>query len=53
LNKNISTTQHLATLSELGVQALPFGSNDIRMITHLNFDDDMLEHTIKVLRQIS
>lgn len=52
LNKNISTSNHLASLSDLGVQALPFGSNDIRMITHLDFNDDMLDHTIKVLKQI-
>jgi threonine aldolase len=43
---------HLTELAKNGIQALPFGENDIRMITHLDFDDDMLAYTIQVLKKM-
>lgn len=35
------------------VKALAFGPQQIRMVTHLNFTDEMLERTIAVLKKVS
>ncbi|MEO6301528.1 MAG: beta-eliminating lyase-related protein, partial [Bacteroidia bacterium] len=39
-------------LSESGVKISAFGKHTIRMVTHLDFDDTMLEKTIDVLKKI-
>lgn len=52
LNDTIEMDEHLQTLDHQGVQVLPFGERDVRMITHLDFTDDMLEYTINVLRTL-
>ncbi len=41
----------LAWLQERGVLASPFGPSTIRFVTHLDFDDAMLDHTVEVLRK--
>ena len=41
------------TLSKLktnGILGVPFGPNQIRFVTHLDFTDDMLDETVKVLK---
>ena len=43
------------TLSKLktnGILGVPFGPNQIRFVTHLDFTDDMLDETVKVLRDM-
>lgn len=40
----------LAKLKENGILGIPFGANQIRFVTHLDFTDEMLEETVKVLR---
>lgn len=40
----------LAKLKENGILGIPFGDNQIRFVTHLDFTDEMLEETVKVLR---
>ena len=42
----------LAKLKKNGILGVPFGSNQIRFVTHLDFTDNMLEETVKVLRGI-
>lgn len=32
-----------------GLLAIPFGQNDIRLVTHLNFTDDMLQKTMEII----
>lgn len=44
-----------AFLQKLGqhqIKAVPFGKQTIRMVTHLDFRDDMLEKTLKVLKSL-
>lgn len=43
----------LDKLKEEGVLAVPFGKNEVRFVTHLDYTDDMLEQTIKVLKKLS
>lgn len=43
----------LAQLNEHQVKALKFGPQEIRLVTHLDFDDTMLDKTIEVLKKIS
>jgi threonine aldolase len=45
----LSTEEVLSKLKEKGVLALPFGLNEIRLITHLDFSEDMLGLTLEVL----
>ncbi|MCH8112431.1 MAG: hypothetical protein IH905_10850 [Proteobacteria bacterium] len=52
LKEGYTTEQILARLADKNVLALPFGPNEIRMITHLDFIDEMLEHTVQVLKTI-
>jgi len=52
LADSISTKIFLHKLTEMDVLALPFGPTEIRMITHLDFTDDMLEKTINTLKSI-
>lgn len=44
--------KRLAQFEEKGVLAVPFGGNQIRMVTHLDFTDDMLEQTVGVINGI-
>ena len=39
----------LEELSAKGIMAVPFGKNDIRFVTHLDFTDEMLEHIDSVI----
>ncbi len=52
LKEGYTTEQILARLADKNVLTLPFGPNEIRMITHLDFIDEMLEHTVQVLKTI-
>jgi threonine aldolase len=42
----------LEKLSEHGIAAVPFGPSTIRFVTHLDFDDKMLEYTIDILKKL-
>ena len=52
LDEKISTDQFLSELERNGVRAVAFGPRQIRMVTHLDFNDDHLDHTISVLNKI-
>lgn len=42
----------LTQLSEHQIKALQFGPHEIRLVTHLDFNDRMLDKTIEVLKKI-
>ncbi|MBN1339352.1 MAG: hypothetical protein JXA03_08515 [Bacteroidales bacterium] len=49
LNNEIKDTDYLECLKEKGVLAIGFGPQTIRMVTHLDFTDNMLERLEKIL----
>ncbi|HMP98457.1 MAG TPA: GntG family PLP-dependent aldolase [Cyclobacteriaceae bacterium] len=53
LRAGIDVHDFLNRLKEKNVLAVPFGARHIRFVTHLDFNDDMLSHTIKVLKSLS
>jgi threonine aldolase len=40
-------------LADKNIKVVPFGPQQIRMVTHLNFTDEMLERTISVLKSLT
>jgi threonine aldolase len=42
----------LEKLKNKGILGVAFGANQIRLVTHLDFTDEMLEETVSVLRNI-
>lgn len=40
----------LARLNENGIKAAPFGPQTVRFVTHLDFTEEMLEETVRVLK---
>lgn len=50
---NITAEQCLEKLKENNILAVAFGPKEVRFVTHLDYNDDMLNETIKVLRSIS
>lgn len=53
LANGIAPDKFLAKLGEQQIKALPFSATEIRMVTHLDVDDRMLEKTVDVLKKIS
>lgn len=49
----VTSEQTLAKLNDNGVKAVPFGAQEVRFVTHLDFTDEMFNRTIDVLRSIS
>jgi threonine aldolase len=49
LTPDVQPARFIATLEEKGVRVVPFGGQWIRMVTHLQFDDEMLGHLIDLL----
>ncbi|SFF41512.1 low-specificity L-threonine aldolase [Thermoflexibacter ruber] len=47
---NLSPADFSAWLKAQGILANPFSKQSIRMVTHLDFDDAMLEKVVKVLK---
>jgi threonine aldolase len=52
LAEGLTTEGILYNLKEKRILALPFGPNEIRMITHLDFNEDMLGMTLEVLQNL-
>jgi threonine aldolase len=53
LADGITPDKFLAKLGEHHIKALPFSATEIRMVTHLDINDGMLEKTVEVLKKIS
>ncbi len=43
----------LSKFNEYDIKALPFSQTEIRLVTHLDFKDDMLNKTVEVFKKIS
>lgn len=50
--KGMSREDFLIRLGDQQVKAIPFGADGIRMVTHLDFTDEMLERLLKVLKEL-
>jgi len=50
---HISPEQLLSKLAEHDIKAIKFGAQEIRMVTHLDFDDSMLEKAVNVFKKLS
>jgi len=53
LTDGLTTEVVLSSLANQNVKAVRFNPGQIRMVTHLDFDDTMLDHTVSVLKKIS
>jgi len=53
LEKGVGCQRFLSKIGEHNIKALDFHNDQIRLVTHLDFDDNMLEKTIEVLKKIS
>lgn len=51
LADGLTTEVVLRTLADQNVKAVRFSPGQIRMVTHLDFNDPMLDHTISVLKK--
>jgi len=49
----LSTQAFLQKLKEQNILAIEFGPQQIRLVTHLNYTDEMAEHTFKTLKNLS
>lgn len=49
----VTPEQVLAKLSEHEIKVIKFGAQEIRLVTHLDFDDRMLEKTVDVIKKLS
>lgn len=52
INPTVAHTTIIEKLKQHGILTIAFGPQQIRMVTHLNFTDEMLEKTIKILQLI-
>ncbi len=52
LNDNITTTKFIEEMANQQIKVGAFGKNDIRFVTHLDFDDNMLDQVVDVLHTI-
>ncbi|UXX78017.1 aminotransferase class I/II-fold pyridoxal phosphate-dependent enzyme [Reichenbachiella carrageenanivorans] len=49
LAKDKPMKQLLEAWKKRGLLAVPFGPNEVRLVTHLNYTDDMLQKTMEIL----
>ncbi len=52
LTEDIQEQEFLAKFEEQNVLAISLEPQSVRMVTHLDVDDEMIEHTVKVLKGI-
>jgi threonine aldolase len=52
LNEKLKPEEFVKKLGDNQIKATGFGKQAIRFVTHLDFTDDMLDHTEKVLKQM-
>lgn len=53
LNDKVKPENFLQTLTDNNIKAVGFGKQAIRFVTHLDFTDEMLEKTEKVLKKLN
>lgn len=49
----ITPEKVLAKLADQQIKAIQFGAQEIRLVTHLDFDDSMLEKTVDTIKKLS
>lgn len=52
LDDSITEKEFLGKTADKGLRAVDFGKQTIRMVTHLNFDDNQLTETISILKSL-
>lgn len=52
LDKSLSVPDTIEQMKSRGLLAVPFGKHDIRLVTHLDFTDDMLMESSKILKTL-
>lgn len=52
LQEDVRDADFLKKLAADNIIAVPFGRQTIRMVTHLDYDDDQLEHTVNMLKSM-
>jgi threonine aldolase len=52
LPPKIKVTSFLAALNERDILATPFGKQEVRFVTHLDFTGDMLDRSIEILKSL-
>jgi len=50
LRGDLNAHRFVTELSKAGILSVPFGPKDVRFVTHLDYDDDMLDQTEQVLK---
>jgi threonine aldolase len=50
LNGKLTSHQFISELGERGILTIPFGPQEVRFVTHLDFDDNMLDQTEEILK---
>ena len=53
LKEGLEEGEILNELQDSGIKAVPFGPGTIRMVTHLQIDDEMIQTTIQVLGEVN
>ena len=53
LKDPITSQEFIFKLSEKGIKGIAFGKKMVRFVTHLDFDDAMLERTLAALKQLN
>ncbi len=51
LNHEIKVPEYLTHLSNQGILASQFGPHEVRLVTHLDVTDDMLQEAVKILKR--
>ena len=52
LNDSVSEKDFLITLTENNIHIIGMGSNNLRMVTHLDYTDDMHDSHLKILKSL-
>jgi threonine aldolase len=52
LRGSLTTTRVLDKFQEAGILGVPFGKREVRFVTHLDFNDDLLDDTINILKKV-
>ena len=52
LNDSVSEKDFLITLTENNIHIIGMGSNKLRMVTHLDYTDDMHDSHLKILKSL-
>lgn len=53
LKGSLTSANALVKLKEAGILGVPFGKKEIRFVTHLDYNDDMLDKTIGILKKLN